>query len=184
MIINLFNLLGTVTMMVMIDRMGRRPLLLLGSAAMFAFMAAAAAVTVQIEVYGNHGGAMGAALMVCLCGYIVSFGIGWGGVCWVYPSEIFPMDVKEKAMSTSVGSQWLANFLIAFLVPYQVELLSLYGTFIFYAVCLAAIFCTIFFFVPETKGVPMEDMDNLFGARLTKLDAQNSDEGSQSSGED
>merc|ERR1711972_1153005 len=84
--------------------------------------------------------------------------------CWVYPSEIFPMDVKEKAMSTSVGSQWLANFLIAFLVPYQVAALNLYGTFIFYSVCLAL----VFFLVPETKGVPMEEMDNLFGARLAK----------------
>merc|ERR1719436_1354689 len=149
----------------MIDRFGRRPLLLVGSAAMFAWMLVAAIIAIQMEVYDNHRG-MGAALLVCLCGYIVSFGIGWGGVCWVYPSEIFPMDVKEKAMSTSVGSQWLANFLIAFLVPYQVQLFSLYGTFIFYAVCLVVIFLLVFFLVPETKGVPMEEMDNLFGARL------------------
>merc|ERR1712203_961250 len=124
MIINLFNLLGTVSMMVMIDRFGRRPLLLIGSGAMFVWMAFAAVIAIQMEVYDNRNG-MGAALMVCLCGYIVSFGIGWGGVCWVYPSDIFPMDVKEKAMSTSVGSQWLANFLIAFLVPEQVAILKL-----------------------------------------------------------
>merc|ERR1719436_2191046 len=148
----------------MIDRFGRRPLLLVGSAAMFAWMLVAAIIAIQMEVYDNREG-MGPALLVCLCGYAASFGIGWGGVCWVYPSEIFPMDVKEKAMSTSVGSQWLANFLIAFLVPYQVAEMNLYGTFIFYSVCLAVIFLLVFFLVPETKGVPMEEMDNLFGAR-------------------
>merc|ERR1719210_2342938 len=142
---------------------------------MMVFMILAAVIAIQMEVYGNHRG-MGPALLVCLCGYSASFGIGWGGVPWVYPSEIFPMDVKEKAMSTSVGSQWLANFLIAFMVPYQVAALNLYGTFIFYSVCLAVIFLLVFFFVPETKGLPLEEMENLFGARRMASTSSSSDE--------
>merc|ERR1719401_676975 len=133
-------------------------------------MIAASVIAFLIEEKDQTNGT-GSTLLAILCGYIISFGFGWGGVCWVYPSEIFPMDVKEKAMSTSVGSQWLANFLIAFLVPYQVAALNLYGTFIFYSVCLVVIFLLVFFLVPETKGVPMEEMDNLFGARLAKASA-------------
>merc|ERR1719401_2442646 len=128
-------------------------------------MIAASVIAFLIEEKDQTNGT-GSTLLAILCGYIACFGIGWGGVPWVYPSEIFPMDVKEKAMSTSVGSQWLANFLIAFLVPYQVAALNLYGTFIFYSICLAVIFLLVFFLVPETKGVPMEDMDKLFGVRL------------------
>merc|ERR1712061_411255 len=113
-------------MMVMIDRFGRRPLLLIGSAAMFVWMVFAAVITIQIE--------------------------------------IFPMDVKEKALSTSVGSQWLANFVIAYVVPQQVEYMKIYGTLLFYSFCLAITYAIIFCFVPETKGRAMEDMDELFGA--------------------
>jgi len=164
-IINCFNLVGTVAMMVVIDKFGRRPLLLVGAGMMFVFMAASAVLAWHMEAK-EHSSGLATGLMICLCGYISFFGIGWGGVCWVYPSEIFPMDIKEKAMSTSVGSQWLANFLIAYLVPHQVAAFHLWGTFTFYAVCLLVIFLMVFFLVPETKGVPFEEMDRLFGPRL------------------
>lgn len=133
---------------------------------------------------GPFGIRLGTCLMFCLCGYIMAFGIGWGGVCWVYPSEIFPMDVKEKALSTSVGSQWLANFMVAFIVPYQVGALGLSGTFVFYASCLLCISIAVFFLVPETKGLPMEEMDNLFGPRLGQKERCPSDESQEESEED
>jgi len=176
-IITVFNLAATAFMMAVIDRCGRRLLLLVGAAAMLFFMTAAGITAVMIEVYDiqQHTGLI---LLGCLCGYIFSFGVGWGGVCWVYPSEIFPMDVKEKAMSTSVGSQWLANFFIAFVVPQQVEYMKVYGTFFFYSVCLAITFAIVYFGVPETKGRPLEEMDELFGARAGRSgasDASSSD---------
>jgi len=219
-IINCFNLVGTIMMMAVIDKFGRRPLMLLGSGMMFVFMVASGIIATMMQrnsghdghfvagtlanetnqtarllaeavegagagsasVAENPDGGLGVALMVCLCGYILAFGVGWGGVPWVYPSEIFPMDVKEKAMSISVGSQWLANFLIAFLVPQQVAFLGLDGTFFFYAACLVVIFAIVFFLVPETKGVPMEEMDNLFGARLG-VDQSSSDDSAEPSSE-
>jgi len=165
-VINLFNIVATVAMMAVIDKFGRRLLLLVSAASMLLFMLAAAIIAYLHEEMGMKNGT-GLPLLFCLCGYMASFGIGWGGVCWVYPSEIFPMDVKEKAMSTSVGSQWLANFLIAFLVPEQVAILRLWGTFVFYSIALMIIFALVFVFVPETKGVPMEEMDKLFGKRST-----------------
>merc|ERR1719421_51767 len=56
------------------------------------------------------------ALVVAVCFYTLGFG-PWGAIPWVYPSEIFPMDVKEKAMSVSTFTQWTANAAIALLVP-------------------------------------------------------------------
>jgi SP family sugar:H+ symporter-like MFS transporter len=163
-IINICNIVGTIFMLCVIDVFGRRPLLLVGAAGMGAFMTAAAVIDFMIE--DSIGGAGKAtSLLVCLCGYILFFGIGWGGVCWVYPSEIFPMDVKEKAMSTSVGSQWLANFVVAFIVPMQVKAMKAWGTFAFYAVCLLAIFVSVYLSVPETRGTPLENMDEIFGQR-------------------
>jgi len=166
-VITMFNIIATVAMMSVIDKFGRRPLLLASAALMCVFMTASAAIAYVSEELNMKEGT-GIPLLCCLCGYIASFGIGWGGVCWVYPSEFFPMDVKGRAMSTSVGSQWLANFLIAFLVPLQVDLLHLWGTFVFYSVALLLIFLIVYMYVPETKGVPMEDMDMLFGKRGVK----------------
>lgn len=184
-IITVCNLIATCIMMAVIDTYGRRILLLVGAAAMFVFMTAAGIISVMIEEYNMLDGT-GVALLVCLCGYMLSFGIGWGGVCWVYPSEIFPMDVKEKAMSTSVGSQWLANFIIAFLVPQQVAIMKKSGTFFFYSVCLAITFTIVYLAVPETKGLPLEDMDKLFGARKGRSDTSSvsSDSSDDSSSEE
>jgi len=178
-IITIFNLVATVLMMGFIDKFGRRALLLGGAAGMLFFMSTAAVIAYCIKVL-EMTDCTGILLLIILCGYMCSFGIGWGGVPWVYPSEIFPMDVKELAMSTSVASQSLANGVIAFIVPEQVHYLSLHGTFAFYAVCLAINFVVVYKFIPETKGLELEEMDELFGPRLDPDD----DDDSSSSGSD
>merc|ERR1712232_956509 len=156
---------GTSLMVFVIDSWGRRLLLLLSASGMMVFMTAAAILATQIG--GEHSSIMlGWALLVCVCGYCVAFSIGFGPIAWVYPSEIFPMDVKERALSFSVFSQWFGNFVIACLVPQQVQLLRPGGTFVFYAVCIALAWTLVYYFVPETKGRSLEDMDELFGPRL------------------
>lgn len=170
-ITNLFNTAGTLAMVFIIDKLGRRFLLLLAAGCMCAFMGLAALLTHVISATpeGDPSRAVfGWGLLLCVCGYMASFAIGWGGVPWVYPSEIFPMDVKEKALSTSTFSQWAANFLIAYLIPLQVRLMKPTGTFLFYTVCLAISFALVYFFIPETAGRNLEDMDELFGARLVQ----------------
>jgi len=173
-IITCFNLAATVAMVTTIDKLGRRTLLLGGAAGMFICMSGSAIVAYCIVELKMTDGT-GLILLALLCGYIASFGIGWGGVPWVYPSEIFPMDVKEMALSTSVGSQWLANFLIAYLVPLQTHYIGLPGTFAFYAVCLAVNFAIVYFFIPETARRELDDMDQIFGARLPVEEDSESD---------
>lgn len=161
---NAFGVAFTILMILLIDTMGRRSLLLVSTAGSFIFILAGGIVALMLE----HGGgaALGWALVVCVCGYMASFSMGWGAIAWVYPSEIFPMDVKEKALSTSVCSQWTANFVIAYMVPQQMEFMKASGTFFFFAACLALAFICLCKFVPETKGIALEDMDKIFGPRL------------------
>jgi len=163
---NVFNLVGTVLMMTVIDRLGRRLLLLLGAGAMFVCTLAAAVCAYLLETgqaTEEWRFSLGLSLLLCVCLYMLSFAFAWGGVPWVYPSEIFPMNVKEKAMSTSVCSQWSANFLVAYIVPQQVQSMRVYGTFAFYACCLLCSGILVFWMVPETKGIELEQMDALFG---------------------
>merc|ERR1711871_185583 len=108
----------------------------MGAAAMLIFMSAAAVLGYVLDTSTDLDDGvtqlLGWLVFSCVCLYMVAFAVAWGGVPWVYPSEIFPLDVKERAMSTSVVTQWMANFAIAYAVPLQVKLLKTYGTFAFY----------------------------------------------------
>lgn len=151
--------------MAVIDRLGRRALLLAAAACMLIFMSTSAFLAYYMDALdeGDHTRVtIGWTLLGCICMYMCSFAIGWGGVPWVYPSEIFPMECKDRALSTSVFSQWAANFLIAYIVPQQVRFMKVSGTLLFYAACLAGALVYVFVSVPETKGVALEDMGQLF----------------------
>jgi len=174
-LVNCCMLLATIAAMMVIDKWGRRLLLLIGGAVMFVSLSTAAILAKLINDMGDVSDdpvqsdkkkTMGYLMVVAVCVYAMGFG-PWGIIPWVYPSEIFPMDVKEKAMATSVCSQWTANFLIAFLVVGQVHATGAWGTLAFYSVCLLLVLLYVFFCVPEIKGVRVEDMETVFGARTT-----------------
>jgi MFS family permease len=155
-----------------IDVWGRRFLLLLGGSVMTVSMTVAAVLGKMIHdmeddpTMADTRKTYAYMLVAAVCCFAMGFG-PWGAIPWVYPSEIFPMDVKEKAMTTSVFSQWIANFAIAFLVVPQLKYLLTWGTLAFYAVCCAVVVVVVALTVPEIKGVRMEDMESVFGARKT-----------------
>jgi sugar porter (SP) family MFS transporter len=151
-IIGVANVLITLVSMALVDRLGRRFLLLLSTAGMgvalalmgAAFYQKAASVVVFYEVIG----------------YIVSFGIGLGPVMWLLISEIYPTKIRGKAMSLAALSVWGSNWIVA---GTFLSLLNHAGpakTFWFYAcICVAAfVFCYIF--VPETKGRTLEAIEH------------------------
>lgn len=164
-----FNLAGTIVLLLVIDKLGRRTLLLIGAVIMFVFMIAAGFIAeFALEKDGGSGEkheAAGWLLLIAVCIYFLGFAIAWGGIAWVYPSEIFPMDCKEKALSISVFNQWIANFVIAKITPPQLDHWGAGITFFFYSAFIAINFVVVYFFLPETKGVPLEEMDTLFGKR-------------------
>jgi len=170
-ITNCFNLVFTGVMIAVIDKWGRRSLLLIGAIVMCIFMGVSGGLAHHIEQLEDDDPMKvnaGWALLGCMCIYMAFFAVGWGGTAWVYPSEIFPMDIKEKALSTSVGSQWIANFAIAYMIPKQVSSMGIPGTLFFYTGCLAAVSLISYVLVPETKGLALEDMDALFGGATRK----------------
>jgi len=175
--VNFCMLLATIASIYVIDTWGRRFLLLLGGGVMFVSLSVAAILAKMINDMQSDPSTKetqetyGYLLVVAVCIYAMGFG-PWGIVPWVYPSEIFPMDVKEKAMSTSVTTQWAANFLIAFAVPVQVHALGAWGTLAFFSVCCGVVVVYVALCVPEVKGVRVEDMETIFGARTTGAGAQ------------
>eukprot|EP00937_MAST-01D_sp_MAST-1D-sp2_P002361 g2361.t1 len=164
------SFVGTVLQIRCVDDCGRRPLLLGG---MLFMMLAMLGCALMIATHAGAGEAANTAAAVALpewLGYVMvslvtlfhfSFGASWGPVCWVYPSEIFPMHVKERAMAHSVTANYVSNIAILLVIS-KLEAWSHAGTcFVLAAVCLATLVVT-YAYVPETKGVGLEQMDALF----------------------
>ncbi|KAI0065599.1 MFS monosaccharide transporter [Artomyces pyxidatus] len=147
-----------------VERFGRRRLLLVGAVGMTIceFIVAIVGVTVSTE---NTSGQK--ALVAFVCIYIAFFASTWGPIAWVVTGEIFPLNVRAKAMSMSVASNWLWNFAIAYATPYLVNKapgsagLGVKVFFIWGSTCFCCIVFT-YFCIPETKGLSLEQIDTLY----------------------
>jgi SP family sugar:H+ symporter-like MFS transporter len=145
-----------------IDKIGRKPLLLIGSAGM--------AVTLFVMVYAfSHGSldpaghlvlspSLGRIAVVAANLYVIFFNVSWGPVMWVMLGEMFPNQIRGSALAVAGFCQWFANFLITFTFPPMAENLGLTLTYTFYAVCSVISFFLVAKFIRETKGKELEEM--------------------------
>ena len=148
------NLLFTVIAMSVIDRLGRRTLLLIGSVGTAVCLAGVA----RIFFTGQHEN----LLLWLLVGYIASFGFSQGAVIWVYLAEVFPNTVRAKGQSLGSFSHWFMNALISFTFPQMAASSGAYP-FVFFSVMMIVQFFVVLFVYPETKGVTLEQMQRKMG---------------------
>ncbi|KAL1856842.1 hypothetical protein Daus18300_010605 [Diaporthe australafricana] len=101
--------------------------------------------------------------LAMVCVYVNAFIIcaTWQGITWTYASEIFPLDIRMLCVSLTTADTWLGSFIIARSTPYMISDLG-YGAYFFFAAILVSMGVWAFFFVPETKGISLEEMDALF----------------------
>jgi sugar porter (SP) family MFS transporter len=155
------NLLATLLGMALIDRLGRKTLLLLGSVGM------AAALLGVALIMANDAARSG--LLVLLIGFIACFALSQGAVIWVYLSEIFPTAVRARGQGVGSAAHWLLNAVISGVFPI-IAAHSKAAPFAFFAAMMVLQFIAVLFFFPETRGVPLEQMPELMrGARLSAL---------------
>ncbi|KAF3349955.1 Quinate permease like protein [Verticillium longisporum] len=105
--------------------------------------------------------AWGYLAMVCV--YVNGFIIcaTWQGITWTYCSEIFPLDIRMLCVAITTADTWLGSFIIARSTPYMISDLG-YGAYFFFSAILVCMGIWAFIFVPETKGITLEEMDALF----------------------
>jgi MFS transporter, SP family, arabinose:H+ symporter len=144
------NLLFTMLAMSIIDRVGRRVLLLIGSGGTAACLAGVAAVFWS----GRHEG----WLLWLLIGFIAAFAFSQGSVIWVYIGEVFPTAVRAKGQGLGSATHWIMNALISFLFP-VVAASSKAAPFVFFAAMMVLQFFVVLFVYPETKNIALEDME-------------------------
>ncbi|KAL7413610.1 general substrate transporter [Mrakia frigida] len=164
-LINLIQLVATFPAILCIDSLGRRPLLITGAVGMTVAHAVLAGVVKRWDGrWGEKGGSgkVGGWLGVgCIWVFTAFYGSSFGPVGWVLPSEIFPSSVRAKGVALSTASNWITNFLIGLLTP-PLLAYSPFLTYSFFSLsCLGAVGFAVFL-VPETKGVGLEEMDEVF----------------------
>ncbi len=165
------NVAVTFIAIAFVDKVGRRPMLLAGSAGMAISLGAMAVAFSQAQTNGDSvtlPGAWGIIALIAANAFVVSFGATWGPLVWVLLGEIFPNRIRAKALGVAASAQWIANFLITVSFPALADL-SLVVAYGMYAVFAAVSLLFVFFFVPETKGVKLEDVGGLVFSRRKKV---------------
>ncbi|CAE6498094.1 unnamed protein product [Rhizoctonia solani] len=147
----------------LIDLVGRRKPLIYGSiGGSFSMFYIAAFIAIAQPKEGDKATAAGKFAVACLYIFAVSFCASWNGISWIVCAEIFPLGVRALCCAITTATQWLWQFVIARSTPYMVANIG-YGTYLFFGVCMVLMIPWAIFVLPETKGVSLEDMDELFG---------------------
>jgi sugar porter (SP) family MFS transporter len=152
--IGAMNLVATLLGMTLIDKLGRKTLLLIGSVGTALCLAGVAKIFFT-HTHQNY-------LIWLLITYIAFFAVSQGAVIWVYIGEVFPNRVRSKGQALGSSAHWIMNAIIAYTFP-QVAKSSGAYPFMFFAVMMVLQFFVVLFFYPETKNVTLEQMQRRLG---------------------
>lgn len=158
------NVLVTIVAILLVDRVGRRPILLTGSIGMAVSLGTmAVAFSFADKVHGTVSlpNPWGPIALIAANVFVVCFGASWGPLVWVLLGEIFPTKIRAKALGVAAAAQWIANFLVTVTFPPLADF-SLTFTYGMYAVFAALSFIFVFFKIPETNGMALEHAETLF----------------------
>ncbi len=157
------SILAVIAALMLIDRIGRRPLLLIGSAGMAVTLVMMVFAFSQAQVVGGRvslPGNVGLIALIAANAYVVFFNFSWGPVMWVALGEMFPNQVRGAGLAISGFAQWISNFAITMTFPIMLSTawIGLTGAYGFYAISAAISIAFVWFFVRETKGMELEEM--------------------------
>jgi sugar porter (SP) family MFS transporter len=148
------NLVATLFGMTLIDKLGRKTLLIIGSVGTALCLAGVAEIF-YTQTHQHY-------LIWLLVTYIAFFAVSQGAVIWVYIGEVFPNRVRSKGQALGSSSHWIMNAIIAYTFP-QVAKSSGAYPFMFFAAMMVLQFFVVLFFYPETKNVTLEQMQRRLG---------------------
>ncbi|CAL1716172.1 unnamed protein product [Somion occarium] len=162
-VVGIVMFLATIPAVIWVDNAGRKPILVSG-----AFIMAACHIIVAIltglfhDSWATHSAA-GWVASVFVWIFAMAFGYSWGPCGWILAAEIWPLSIRGKGVSIAASSNWMNNFIVGQVTPSMMAHLG-FGTFVFFGAFsfLGGLF--ILFMVPETKGLTLEEMDEVFGS--------------------
>jgi sugar porter (SP) family MFS transporter len=158
------NVVITLVSMWLIDRVGRRPLLLTGIAGMIVSLGALGAIF-HLQ---PKGGELAGLAVVILMFYVASFAISLGPIFWLLIAEIYPLKIRGLAAGVAAGTNWLANFAVSLTFLSLLKLLGPSLTFWMYGLLALGSWLFSYYLVPETKGRSLEEIESLWNKRSSR----------------
>jgi SP family arabinose:H+ symporter-like MFS transporter len=153
-LVGIVNLAFTILAIWLVDRAGRRTLILVGTC----LQTLSLALVAGLYLLAHAGNGILAGIMAFVAGHAV----GNGAVCWVIISEIFPTKVRGTAMSIATTAIWIFAYLADQFFPVMQNRLGSYGAFFVFSVMAAINFVFVLLFVPETKGYSLEEISHIW----------------------
>ncbi|KAJ6619789.1 general substrate transporter [Mycena sp. CBHHK59/15] len=169
-VVGIAMFLATIPAVIWVDQLGRRPVLISG-----AFLMAGCHFIVAILTGLYHDSwpsyvidstciaAAGWVACALVWVFAIGFGYSWGPCAWIIVAEIWPLSVRGKGLSIAASSNWMNNFIVGQVTPTMLTHLG-FGTFVFFGAFSLMGGLFVMFFVPETKGVTLEEMEEVFGS--------------------
>ncbi len=156
------NVVSTIVAISLIDKIGRKPLLLFGSVGMAITLVSLAIIfsMAGVDAQGNLELTSNAGTLALIAAnlYVFCFGVSWGPVVWVLLGEMFNNKIRGHAIAIAAGAQWVANFTITISFPVILEKIGLFGAYGIYAFFAIISIFFVMKFVNETKGKTLEEM--------------------------
>ncbi|KAJ7491114.1 hexose transport-related protein [Mycena latifolia] len=161
-VIGVVFVISTFPAIASIDRIGRRPLLILGGSgmALMLILIAALSATYQPE-WNNSAAAWTTATFIWI--YVAFFGMSWGPVSWTVISEVFPLSTRAHGVALGASANWMTNFIVGIIVPAMLDNIT-YGTYLVFLMFMLMGIAFAIWVLPETFGKSLEEMDLAFGS--------------------
>jgi MFS transporter, SP family, sugar:H+ symporter len=156
------SIAACVVTILMIDRIGRKPILIIGSAGMAVTLALVAFAFTQGTLDANGTlqlpDRMGLLALVAANAYVIFFNFSWGPVMWVMLGEMFPNQIRGSGLAVSGFAQWISNFAITLSFPILLSGVGLATAYGFYSLCAVLSMIFVYKMVHETRGIELEEM--------------------------
>lgn len=149
------NMIFTILAMFFIDKLGRRPLLMIGAVGMFISLAGAA-----LHYYDGNL-VSDTAMVISIVGFVAFFAFSQGAVIWVFLSEIFPNRIRSKGQALGSFVDWIVNAVIGLVFPLALTNFGGGDVFMFFAVLMIPFFFFVLKVMPETKGKSLEELETI-----------------------
>jgi sugar porter (SP) family MFS transporter len=170
-VVGIVMFIATIPAVLYIDQLGRKPVLAVGALGMaFSHFVIAVILAKNINDFENHRAA-GWAAVVMVWLFVIHFGYSWGPCAWILIAEIWPLSTRPYGTALGGSSNWMNNFIIGQITPDLLKSIT-YGTYILFGLVTTLGAAFIWFVVPETKRLTLEEMDTIFGSEGTALKDQ------------